>query len=181
MVKHLAWKDSTRRRPEVGIIVQSQNKVVWVQILAPPVTGSNFSGLQFPDLQHGCVRVPSEAVWASRKMFCKTQCLTCNKCSKDVLSHLPELTDFQRFFSICKMRGEFNIEKYLKTNKISPFLWGTFCRISGLLTHFSWSHNRFPGLHYQIAAVSVNADFQKGAWSFSLWRKNEYYMVTEYL
>lgn len=165
----------------MGIIVQSQNKVVWVQILAPPVTGSNFSGLQFPDLQHGCVRVPSEAVWASRKMFCKTQCLTCNKCSKDVLSHLPELTDFQRFFSICKMRGEFNVEKYLKTNKISPFLWGTFCRISGLLTHFPWSHNRFPGLHYQIAAVSVNADFQKGAWSFSLWRKNEYYMVTEYL
>lgn len=165
----------------MGIIVQSQNKVVWVQILAPPLTGSNFSGLQFPDLQHGCVRVPSEAVWTSRKMLCKTQCLTCNKCSKNVLSHLPELTDFQRYFSICKMRKEFNVEKYLKTNKISPFLWGTFCRLFGLLTHFSWSHNRFPGLHYQIAAVSVNADFEKGAWSFSLLRKNEYYMVTEYL
>lgn len=165
----------------MGIIVHSQSKVVWVQILAPPLTESNFSGLQFPDLQHGHVWVPSEAVWASKKMLCKTQCLTCNKCSKNVLSPLPELTDFQRYFSIGKMREEFNVEKYLKTNKISPFLWGTFCRISGLLTHSSWSHNRFPGLHYQIAAVSVNADFEKGAWSFSLLRKNEYYMVTEYL
>lgn len=43
----------------------------------------------------------------------KTQCLTRGKCSKKVLSHYLELTDFQREFPVCKMPEEFNVEKNL--------------------------------------------------------------------